>query len=188
MIWSPDREFFAFTCGTIVCIEDLKSGNQTLLYDDHQEDLTVLTLRNDCLQMASGSAYSQQKSLSTRQSQITIWDCDSYKKVAKLFHKNSSMITLMSYSPDDHFLISIGDYKNPSLSIWSTFDYAAVVCMDELSFQIHDVAWNVCKCNEFALCGENKMLAVWSLEEKSMKNCSLRSFECEIPLAICEVK
>lgn len=38
------------------------------------------------------------------------------------------------------------------------------------------------------MCGQNKMLIVWSLDEKPMRTGSLRSFECEIPLAICEKK
>lgn len=189
MIWSPEREFFAFTCGTVVCIEDLKSGKQTLLCE-HQEDVTVLTLRNDCLQMASASGMlqkSEDKDKHSKQSQITIWDCDSNKICVKLYHKNSSAITALSFSRDDRFLISIGDYRTPSLAVWGTYDYTCLVSMDNLNYGIHDVAWNPSRCNEFALCGQNKMLVVWTLEEKSNRNCSLRSFECEIPLAICEV-
>lgn len=190
MTWSPEREFFAFTCGTVVCIEDLKSGKQTLLCE-HQEDVTVLTLRNDCIQMASASGMPQKseyKDKNSKQSQITIWDCDSNKICVKLYHKNSSVITALSFSQDDRFLISIGDYRTPSLTVWGTYDYTCLVSMDNLNYGIHDVAWNPSRCNEFALCGQNKMLVVWTLEEnKGNKNCSLRSFECEIPLAICEV-
>jgi hypothetical protein len=197
MVWSPEREFFAFTIGSIVCAEDLKSGKQKLLYD-HQEDITVLTLRHDNSQMASASAYLLQtkpnsskglfnSSIKSVQSQITIWNCENFEIFINLFHKNSSNITCMNYSRDDRFLISIGDYKTPSLIIWNTYDYSCLVSMDNLNHVIHDIAWNPCKCNEFVMCGQNKMLIVWSLDEKPMRTGSLRSFECEIPLAICEV-
>lgn len=188
MVWSPELDLFAFTCGTIVCVEDLKTGKQTLLYDD-QEDVTVLTLRNDSLQMASASALLETKSSlkASKQSQITIWNCETFKVVTKLIHKSVSFITNMSFSHDDRFLISIGDYQTPSFSIWGTFDYSCLVSMDNLNCIINDIAWNPCKCNEFALCGANKMLVVWTLAEKPMKKCSLKSYECEMPLSISEV-
>ena len=133
------------------------------------------------------SAVASEKDSSAKQSQVTIWDCDTKQIVLKLYHRNSSAITALSFSRDDRFLISIGDYRTPSLAIWGTFDYTCLVSMDNLNYGIHDVAWNPSKCNEFALCGQNKMLVVWSLAEKTNKNCSLRSFECDIPLAVCEV-
>lgn len=195
MVWSPEREFFAYSIGSIVCTEDLTTGKQRTLYD-HQEDVTVLTLRHDNTQMASASAYLlQNKSIPINnstaksvQSQITIWNCDTFEIFINLFHKNSSNITCMNYSSDDRFLISIGDYKTPSLIIWNTYDYSCLVSMDNLNHVIHDVAWNPCKCNEFVMCGQNKMLIVWSLDEKPKRTGSLRSFECEIPLAICDKK
>jgi hypothetical protein len=197
MIWSPEREFFAFTCGSIVCVEELKTGKQNLLHN-HHEDITVLSMRNDCFQMASSSAYTQKKQLDSinttpselksKQSLITIWSCEApFKIVINLFHKNSSIVTCMNYSTDDRFLISIGDFKTPSLTIWNTYDYTSLVNMDSLNYIIYDVAWNPCKCNEFTLCGQSKMLAVWSLDEKPMKICSLRSSEMEVPLILCEV-
>ena len=199
MVWSPEREFFAFTIGSIVCVEDLKTGKQKLFYD-HQEDITVLALRHDDSQMASASAYLLHNksnpnnrlfnsSIKSVQSQIVIWklNCEAFEIFINLFHKNSSNITCMNYSSDDRFLISIGDYKTPSLIIWNTYDYSCLVSMDNLNHVIHDIAWNPCKCNEFVMCGQNKMLIVWSLDEKPMRTGSLRSFECEIPLAICEV-
>ena len=186
MVWSSQHEFFAFTCGTVVCIEDLKTGKQTLLCE-HHEDISVLTLRHDCLQMASASACAREKPDSAKQSQIKIWNCETNEIVINLLHKNTAAVTGMSYSRDDRFLISIGDYKAPSLSIFNTHDYACLVSMDSLNYVILEAAWNPSKCNEFALCGRNKMLAVWSLDEKPMRACSLRSVECEIPLAICEV-
>ena len=194
MIWNPEREFFAFSLGSIVCVEDLKNGKQKLLYG-HQEDVTCLYLRNDCVHMASASAHllnssknmSSTNSSTTLQCQINIWDCETFECVIKLFHKNASNITCLSYSSDDRFLISVSDYVSPSLVVWSTNDYSSMVCMDRLSYVVHDVAWNPLKCNEFVLCGQDKVLSLWGLEEKPMRSGALRFSELEIPAVICEV-
>jgi WD40 repeat protein len=190
MIWNPEREFFAFSLGSVVCVEDLKSGKQKLLYG-HQEDVTCLFLRNDCVHMASASAHlvnsATMSSTSSLQCQINIWDCETFECVIKLFHKNASNITCLSYSSDDRFLISVADYVSPSLVVWSTYDYAAMVCMDRLSYVVHDVAWNPLRCNEFVLCGQDKVLGLWGLEEKPMRSGALRFSELEIPAVICEV-
>jgi len=79
MAWNPRSEFFAFTCGTVVCIEDLKTGKQRLLHDDHQEDITVLSLRQDCAHMAA--AYPT----IGHDAQVTIWDCATHKVLLRLY-------------------------------------------------------------------------------------------------------
>ena len=197
VIWCPEKEFFAFTIGSVLCVEDLKSGKQKIL-SAHQEDITVISQRNDNSQIASASAYSlltksannDLADLSLTQCQIILWNCsgNTIEMSANLFHKNASNINSMKFSYDDRFLATIGDYKLPSLNIWNIYDQSLIARIDELSFVVNDMCWNPSKCNEFVLCGENRTLTVWNLEEKPMRNGSLRSYECEVPLIIIEVR
>ncbi len=175
IVWSPHKEFFAFTCGTVVCIEDLKTGQQSLLHDDHQEEITVLALRNDCTHMAA--SYTSPSQLA----KISLWDCTTHKVLTKLSHKASSVITSMAFSPNDRFLVSIGDYKSSSLCLWSTeSSYNLLVTMESLGYAVNDVSWNLRKPNEFVLCGEGRALIVWHVSDG--ERCSLRSFECDMPV------
>jgi hypothetical protein len=182
MIWSPNRELFAFTIGSIICIEDLKTAKQTILSTLHQEDITVLTLRNDCIHMASASG-----SLNKNQCQISIWDCFSFECILNLNHKNASNITFLNYSIDDRYLISISDYNNSTISIWNTFDnYSLVLFIDSFSKQIiNDLAWNPCKLNEFTLCGQNKLLITCSLLNNEDKY-KLKEIKLDLTNVLCE--
>lgn len=193
MIWNPEREFFAFSIGSIICIEDLKSGKQKILYS-HYEDITVLSLRNDYSHMASASSYllnlttPNNNDSNVPKCQIIIWDCVKFDKIANLFHKNASNITCMSYSTDDRFLLTVSDYMCPSLMVWSTHDYTCLVCVESLNYVVNGIAWNHLKCNELVLCGQNKTLVNCLLEENSNRNGSLSFNELDIPLIISEVK
>lgn len=179
MIWSPLRDFFAFTIGSVICIEDLKNGKQKLLHA-HQEDISVLALRFDCIHLASASA---QNDLQCR---LIIWDCITHECVINLYHKNANNIACMKYSPDDRFLVSISDFRTNSLNVWNTFDYSLMTFVDPLNYYINDIEWNPCKCNEFVLCGQNKLLSIWNLEEKSMRTGKLTSNDLDVPMVICE--
>lgn len=191
LIWNPDRDFFAFSLGSIICIEDLKTGNQKVLHS-HYEDITCLALRHDFNQIASASSYllnitSESVDLNVPKCQIIIWDCVKFEKVASLFHKNASNVTCMEYSTDDRFLISVSDYMCPSLILWSSFDYSCLVAIESLNYVINDLTWNRFKCNEFVMAGVNKTLVVCNLEEKGLKKAQISFKELEIPLTICEV-
>lgn len=182
MIWSPSRELFAFTIGSIICIEDLKTAKQMIISTLHQEDITVLTLRNDCIHMASASG-----SLNKNQSHISIWDCISFECILNLNHKNSSNITCMNYSIDDKYLISISDYNNSTISIWNTFDnYSLITFIDNFNNQIiNDLAWNPYKLNEFTLCGQNKLLMTCSVVNNDDKY-KLKQIKLDLPNVLCE--
>jgi WD40 repeat protein len=183
MLWNAESEYFVFSIGSLVCVEDLKTNKQRLLYA-HNEDVTVLTMRHDCTQMASASPH-----LLNNQCHLVIWDCVKFEKCETILHKNIAQINEMSYSNDDRFLIAISNNTNLGNSvivIWSTYDYAAVCTFDSISFLVNDISWNPCKCNEFAVCGLNKSLSIWQIDEKPLRSVSLRHAELEIPIAIDE--
>lgn len=199
IIWIPSKEFFAFSIGTLVCVENLKTGEQKILCS-HQEDVTSLCNKSDLTQLASASAYllnmvatsiSSETNNQLPKCQITIWDSARMEIAVNLFHKNASNITCLKYSTDDRFLVSISDYKCPSLSVWKACDdYENLIFIDCLNYVIHDVAWNPFKINEFIMCGQNKSLVVCAIDEKKKVGSSfgqLKFSELDVPLAVSEV-
>ncbi len=190
MAWNPDCEFFAYTLGSIICCENLKTGKQTLLYS-HNDDVTVLALRNDLTQMASASAsyhsLTATDNSNSQQCQIIIWNCDKLDITATIYHKNAANIRAMSYSTDDRFLLTMSDCSSASnLVVWKTIDYVQLVCVSS-TYNVFDVVWNPLKCNELAVCGKNKLLAVCHLDERPLGNASLQFNELEVPLIVREV-
>lgn len=198
LIWNVEREFFAFSIGNIISVENLKSGAQTILYA-HPEDVTALCIKNDFKQMASASCFlpvnvttsTEPLNISSQmpKCQIVVWDCGTFEQVASVFHKNACNVTCLRYSFDDRYLVSISDYKCSSLVVWKTHDYTSLVFIDNFNYVINDVLWNPFRLNEFCMCGQNKSLVVCSLDEKKgpNTNTSLKFNELDIPLVVCEV-
>lgn len=188
LIWNSDYEFFASSIGSTLCVEDLKTGHQKIL-TAHHEDITCVAMKTDMTQMASVSSYSLNISLSSEENtlpkcQIVIWDCGTLNKTTNLFHKNASNITCLKFSTDDRFLISVADYKCPSLLIWSTHDYSQLVYIQNFNYIINDLAWNPYKCNELIMGSCNKVLLKCSIDEKGYKKACLNVNEFEIPNVI----
>jgi hypothetical protein len=123
MIWNAD--LFAYTLGSVVCCESLKTGGQTLLYA-HSDDITALALSNDLTHIASVSAST---SVSTSPScQIIIWICARLERVANVFHENVASVRLMSFSPDDRFLLTVSEWS--SVAVWRVSDYTRLLVSD----------------------------------------------------------
>ncbi|RNA21555.1 WD repeat-containing 90 [Brachionus plicatilis] len=191
LIWNSDHEFFASSIGTTLCVEDLKTGQQKI-FTAHHEDITCVAMKTDMTQMASVSSYLLNISLSNEENslpkcQIVIWDCTNLSKVSNLFHKNALNIASLKFSTDDRFLISVADYKCPSLLIWSTNDYSQLIYLQNFNYIINDLAWNPYKCNEIIIGVCNKSLLKCSIEEKGYKKANLSVTEFDIPQAITDL-
>ena len=73
-------------------------------------------------------------------------------------------ITAMQFSRDDRFLISIGDYRECSIAIWSTLDYS-LLATSFTRYPIHAVKWDPYTMNEFTTVGQNGSVLFWLLDE-----------------------
>ena len=70
----------------------------------------------------------------------------------------------LAYSRDDRFLVSVGDYRECSVVVWSTRDL--VVLTASCGRQpIHDVMWDPYTSSEFASVGEDGSVLFWLLDE-----------------------
>ncbi len=144
MVWSPHAsrgsELFAFTSGSTICVEDLKSGKQRLI-SVHREDITALALRNDCRHMASAAASGGGL---VAKCQIVVLDCmGSFECVKNLEHVGVVDVRCLKYSCDDRYLVSIGDLTaaeySSSLVLWSTVDYSVISFLDDLKVKFENL-------------------------------------------------
>ena len=70
----------------------------------------------------------------------------------------------MQYSRDDRFLVTIGDYRECSVAVWSTRDYSLLVTSFTM-YPVHAVQWDPYTMNEFATVGQNGSVLFWLLDE-----------------------
>ncbi|XP_053722443.1 WD repeat-containing protein 90 isoform X2 [Synchiropus splendidus] len=112
MIWSPEQGLFAYSCGSVVVIEDLNTGRQRHLHG-HREEVFCLAITSDAQMLVSAACAGHQKL-----SNICIWDVPTGLCSKSISHHGGAVQSL-TFSRDDRFLLSIGDFSNPELALWS---------------------------------------------------------------------
>ena len=199
IVWTNSNpDYFAYSVGSVLCVENVKSGKQELLHHPYQEDITAVCMKRDSSEIASASSVNVSFDTSSQpKCQIIIWNVSRMNILMSLFHRNASNITSLKYSNDDRYLISVSDYKCPSLVVWRASDssYSTLVFIDCLSYVVNDLAWSPFKMNEFCMAGPDKTLVVCAVEEKlalpglkSSSPCANLKFnEFDVPLSISEV-
>lgn len=116
MVWHPDSALFIYTCGAVIIMEDLGSGKQNFLMG-HTEEISTIAIQNDSQALASASG-----SFGISPSQICIWDLQQQVCRKVLSHHEHNIVCL-DFSRDDRFLISVGDYQDCTIVVWSTRNY-----------------------------------------------------------------
>ena len=78
------------------------------------------------------------------------------------------------YRRDDRFLITMGDYRKPLLTLWSANDYVNLLnWQDESpssSSYINCLAWNPMRANEFVLGSSNNLIRFCTIIEQTNEN------------------
>ncbi|CAJ0940943.1 unnamed protein product [Ranitomeya imitator] len=158
VVWSPDTGFFAYTSGCVIVVEDLHSGSQRH-WLGHGEEISTLALTHDATILASSSGSGDGSSLC----QIRVWDSPggSCLRVLTLHHTE---VQAMSFSRDDRLLLTVGDYRDGSLALWSTRTYE-MLARSTLSHPVHAAAFNPLHADTFACVG-SRTVNFWRVEEK----------------------
>lgn len=97
--------------------------------------------------------------------------------------------TISSYCRDDRFLITIGNYRKPMLTLWSTTDYSHLLNWqnDFTSSHINCLAWNPLRSNEFSLGSSHNSIHFCTINEQSdNSNIRLQVIKGEIPVLLNE--
>uniref|UniRef100_A0A8D2MVC6 WD repeat domain 90 n=1 Tax=Zonotrichia albicollis TaxID=44394 RepID=A0A8D2MVC6_ZONAL len=156
MVWNPDTGFFAYSCGCVIVVEDLHSGSQSH-WLGHAEEISTLTLSHHAQVLASASGQKDGDS----HCQICIWSTQDGACTAELFH-HKTQVQAMAFSWDDRFLVTIGDYSDQTMALWSTHTYELVLstCISE---PLHDVAFSPFSHQDLACVGRGAV-TFWVLE------------------------
>nr|KAF6272205.1 hypothetical protein mMyoMyo1_020533 [Myotis myotis] len=158
VIWRPDTGFFAYTCGCLVVVEDLHSGSQQH-WLGHSEEISTLALSHDAQVLASASGSSGAAS----GCQIRIWDVPGGSCQQLLSH-HCTAVQALAFSLDDRLLVTLGDYGDRTLALWSMATYE-LVSSAHLPEPVHDMAFNPWGAGELACVGQGA-LTLWLLQQR----------------------
>ncbi|XP_014398511.1 PREDICTED: WD repeat-containing protein 90 isoform X3 [Myotis brandtii] len=158
VIWRPDTGFFAYTCGCLVVVEDLHSGSQQH-WLGHSEEISTLALSHDAQVLASASGSSGAAS----GCQIRIWDVPGGSCQQLLSH-HCTAVQALAFSLDDRLLVTLGDYGDRTLALWSMATYE-LVSSTHLPEPVHDMAFNPWGAGELACVGQGA-LTLWLLQQR----------------------
>ncbi|XP_072273486.1 WD repeat-containing protein 90 isoform X2 [Pyxicephalus adspersus] len=157
MVWNPDTGFFAYTCGCIVVVEDLHSGSQRH-WLGHPEEISTLALTHDALVLASSSGAGDGSSLC----QIRIWKTQD-GSCTKILQCHSTEVQAMNFSRDDRLLITVGDFRDGKLALWSTRTYE-LLASSQICQPVHGIVFNPAHANSFSCVGTGAV-SFWRIEE-----------------------
>ncbi|NXM21015.1 WDR90 protein, partial [Ploceus nigricollis] len=158
MVWNPDTGFFAYSCGCVIVVEDLHSGCQSH-WLGHAEEISTLTLSHRAQVLASASGQKDGDS----HCQICIWSTQDGACTAELFH-HETQVQAMAFSWDDRFLVTIGDYSDQTMALWSTHTYELLLST-HISEPLHDVAFSPFAHQDLACVGRGAV-TFWVLEQQ----------------------
>ncbi|RLV89514.1 hypothetical protein DV515_00014826 [Chloebia gouldiae] len=154
----PAGSFFAYSCGCVIVVEDLHSGSQNH-WLGHAEEISTLTLSHHAQVLASASGQKDGDS----HCQICIWSTQDGACTAELFH-HETQVQAMAFSCDDRFLVTIGDYSDQTMALWSTHTYELMLST-RISEPLHDVAFSPFSHQDLACVGRGAV-TFWVLEQQ----------------------
>ncbi|XP_026171981.1 WD repeat-containing protein 90 isoform X2 [Mastacembelus armatus] len=145
MVWSPDQGLFAYSCGSVVVVEYLHTGRQKHL-KGHSEEISSLAVTNDARTVASASAGSNGS-----RSLICIWDVQNVT-CRNTISYHSGTVQSLAFSRDDRFFLSVGDFSEPEVALWSSETFLMLYSM-RASGPIHDAAFSPSAASQLACVG-----------------------------------
>ncbi|KAF5928623.1 hypothetical protein HPG69_007508 [Diceros bicornis minor] len=156
VVWRPDTGFFAYACGCLVVVEDLHSGAQQH-WLGHPEEISTLALSHDAQVLASASG----RSSTASHCQICIWDV-SGGSCRQLVSHHDTAVRALAFSPDDGLLVTLGDYGDCTLALWS-MSSCELLSSTRLPEPVHGVAFNPWHTGELACVGQGAV-TLWLLQ------------------------
>uniref|UniRef100_A0A3P9HM39 WD repeat-containing protein 90 n=1 Tax=Oryzias latipes TaxID=8090 RepID=A0A3P9HM39_ORYLA len=145
MVWSPDQGLFAYTCGCMVVVEYLHTGSQRHL-QGHTEEISCLAITNDAQIIASAA-----RSGDGDKSLICIWDVQN-GACSTMISYHRGAVQSLAFSRDDRFFLSVGDFSEPGLALWSSKNFH-LLSSANVSGPIHDAAFSPFTADQMACVG-----------------------------------
>ncbi|KAM8730726.1 WD repeat-containing protein 90 isoform 2-T2 [Acanthopagrus schlegelii] len=145
MVWSPDQGLFAYSCGCVVVVEYLHTGGQRYL-QGHSEEISCLAVTNDAQTVASAAG-----GTNSGGSLICIWDVQN-GTCRKTISYHSGAVQSLAFSRDDLFFLSVGDFSDPEVALWSSKTFQ-LLCSVSVSGPINDAAFSPSAASQLACVG-----------------------------------
>ncbi|CAK6964162.1 WD repeat-containing protein 90 [Scomber scombrus] len=145
MVWSPDQGLFAYSCGCVVVVEHLHTGCQRHL-QGHSEEISCLAVTHDAQTVASAAG-----GINGTRSLICIWDVQTGACHKTISHHRGA-VQCLAFSRDDRFFISVGDFSDPEVALWSSKTFQMLSSVS-LSGPIHDAAFSPSAASQLACVG-----------------------------------
>ncbi|XP_054913901.1 WD repeat-containing protein 90 isoform X2 [Poeciliopsis prolifica] len=142
MGWSPDQGLFAYSCGGLVVLEHLHTGTQSHL-QGHSEEISCLAISNDAQTLVSAAGSSR--------SLVSVWDVQTATCRGTASHHKGAVQSL-AFSRDDLFFLSVGDFSDPVLALWSSAS-VQLLCSVSMSAPVHDAAFSPAAAGQLACVG-----------------------------------
>ncbi|XP_071975857.1 WD repeat-containing protein 90 isoform X2 [Engystomops pustulosus] len=172
MVWNPDTGFFGYTCGSVIVVEDLHSGAQRH-WLGHPEEISTLALSHDALVLVSASGSGNGSSLC----QIRVWDTRD-GSCTKVLQSHRSEVQSISFSRDDRLLLTVGDYRDRTLTLWSARTYEKLAS-SKLPAPSHAASFNPSHADTFACVG-SRTVNFWRVEESGAET-TMKVYAAAVP-------
>uniref|UniRef100_A0A4W5QM74 WD repeat-containing protein 90 n=1 Tax=Hucho hucho TaxID=62062 RepID=A0A4W5QM74_9TELE len=145
MVWNPETGLFAYSCGCVVVVENLHTGSQRH-WLGHTEEISCLAVTNDAQTVASAAGGS-----GGSRSLICIWNVH-YGTCSNTISYHRGAVQAMSFSRDDYFFLTVGDFTDPEVALWSTRTYQ-LLSRVSVSGPLYDVAFSPSAASQLACVG-----------------------------------
>ncbi|ROI16431.1 WD repeat-containing protein 90 [Anabarilius grahami] len=175
MVWNPDSGLFVYSCGCVVVVEDLHTGSQRQ-WLGHTEEISTLAVTHDAQMVASASGGGASHS-----SLICIWNVSDGSCRNRLsYHKGA--VQSLTFSRDDMYLLSVGDFSEPVVALWSTRSFE-LLCTVHISIPLHDASFCPFTANELTLIGSSAVVFT-QIQTHDNKTSELQAQKVGLPDAV----
>eukprot|EP00039_Didymoeca_costata_P020621 m.341916 g.341916 ORF g.341916 m.341916 type:complete len:1772 (+) comp20674_c0_seq1:408-5723(+) len=178
-IWDPHTGLFVYSSGPIVIVDDLATREQSHLLH-HVEEISTMALQSNGRLLASASGPSK---ITDNMAQIVLWDVSNLVCVQEFVY-HVGEIGCLAFSRDDKLLISIGNYQDCAIAIWSV-ETGTLVAASQCDWPINAVRWDPTSNSEFVTAGENGQIHFWMLTGEENVVLNVHSAEVPVDLANC---
>eukprot|EP00051_Salpingoeca_urceolata_P017149 m.231562 g.231562 ORF g.231562 m.231562 type:complete len:1844 (-) comp18876_c0_seq6:786-6317(-) len=161
--WHPTTGLFVYTSGCVVVLEDLAGQPRTQRHlRHHVEQISTISLQNDGLGVASASGPSQH---TNDFAEICLWDVES-GELRHVLRYHVHDIGCMAFSRDDLRLVSVGNYLDSVVAVWSV-NTGEQLAASQAEYPVNGVQWDPYNSQEFVSVGQHSSLLFWMLDETS---------------------
>lgn len=161
LILHPDNEHIIFPLGSQVVVRNILTREQKYLRG-HDNDITVICVSRNGKYIATG-----QKTFSGFKADIIIWDFETGSLLHRLsIHK--VLIQALSFSFNDHYLVSLGGSEDNYLIVWDVESGKALCGNTAGTDTVHSVLFFNTVDDRIVTC-QNYSIKIWTIDYSAKK-------------------